>query len=165
MNYTKYTIFGIMATNKLRCVIAAHNFHALCLLKAHALLLPSFWFIFKQILSSYENCLTKFWLWLCRVELLHHFFLLTCRAAVNNAIAKMWYFLGIPMRHRSTCVHTVRDSSAVINSRKFRLKTTRIQNAIYNKSWKSLCNLLKNLFGMSVNTAHANNGVLIHAGE
>ncbi|XP_030565306.1 WW domain-binding protein 2 isoform X1 [Drosophila novamexicana] len=77
----------------------------------------------------------------------------------------MWYFLGIPMRHRSTCVHTVRDSSAVINSRKFRLKTTRIQNAIYNKSWKSLCNLLKNLFGMSVNTAHANNGVLIHAGE
>ncbi|XP_030238712.1 WW domain-binding protein 2 isoform X3 [Drosophila navojoa] len=77
----------------------------------------------------------------------------------------MWYFLGIPMRHRCTCVHTVHDSSAVVSSRKFRLKTTGKHNAVYNKLWKSLSKLLKKLFNMSINTAHANNGVLIHAGE
>ncbi|XP_023167585.2 WW domain-binding protein 2 isoform X2 [Drosophila hydei] len=76
----------------------------------------------------------------------------------------MWYLLGIPMRHRR-CVHTVHDSSAVVNSRKFRLKTTGKHNAVYTKSYKSLCKLLKKLLNMSINTAHANNGVLIHAGE
>ncbi|XP_062127577.1 LOW QUALITY PROTEIN: WW domain-binding protein 2 [Drosophila sulfurigaster albostrigata] len=79
----------------------------------------------------------------------------------------MWYFLGIPLRHRNTqCVHTVYDSSAVVSSRKLRTKTTRKKNAVYKKSVKSLLfRALQKLFGMSINTAHANNGVLIHAGE
>ncbi|KRG06529.1 WW domain-binding protein 2 isoform X4 [Drosophila mojavensis] len=77
----------------------------------------------------------------------------------------MWYFLGIPMRHRCTCVHTVHDSSAVVNSRKFRSKTTVKHSAVYNKFLKSLRKLFKKLSNMSINTAHANNGVLIHAGE
>lgn len=76
-----------------------------------------------------------------------------------------WYFLGKSLRHCKGCVHTVHDSSAVVSSRKSRTKTIRKNNVVYNTAWKPLYQLLKNLLGMSVNTAHANNGVLIHAGE
>lgn len=79
-----------------------------------------------------------------------------------------WYFLGNfnELRKRKKyCVHTAHDSSAVVSSRKFRTKTIRKNNVIYNTSWKPLFQLFKKLIRMSVNTAHANNGVLIHAGE
>lgn len=78
-----------------------------------------------------------------------------------------WYFLGnfIELRKWERCVHTAHDSSAVVSSRTFRTKTIREGNVIYKTSWKTLFQLFKKFIRMSVNTAHANNGVLIHAGE
>ncbi|XP_030371947.1 WW domain-binding protein 2 isoform X2 [Scaptodrosophila lebanonensis] len=69
----------------------------------------------------------------------------------------MWYFLVNPMRPPISCVHTVYESSAVTSR-----KTTSNRNCVW---WKFKLFLKKFLDIMSLNTAHANNGVLIHAGE
>lgn len=135
--------------------------------KANSLILQSFLIIFKQIFKFIGYLLSKFLFSAVSLRTAALFLLLT-RAAVKNRRTMGWYFLGNSnklKKRKKNCVHTAHDSSAVVSSRKFRTKTIRKNNVIYNTSWKPLFQLFKKLVRMSVNTAHANNGVLIHAGE